>query len=80
MNRAILISEQNFKRKSLSGEIQAIYLDIIAQQRVYNELYDTKTGSGKNWEAQVEWTNKILSLLDTVAEFDKIKITKAITE
>ncbi|MEP7164590.1 MAG: hypothetical protein ABI741_07845 [Ferruginibacter sp.] len=73
-------SEQNFTRPNLKREIEAINLDIESQQKQLIDLYEVKTGNSRNRAVQVEWTNKILSLIDSLKEFDQPKITKLLTE
>ncbi|MFT3910901.1 MAG: hypothetical protein QM737_15895 [Ferruginibacter sp.] len=74
------LSEQNFKRQTYKMEMQAIYTDIEKQQQEFIALYELKTGYSKNREIQVEWTNKIQALIESLAVFDTTKIVKIITE
>jgi len=73
-------SEQNFKRQNIKSEIESINLDIDSQLKQFVALYESKTDFSRNKAMQVEWTNKILSLIDSLREFDQPKIVKEIVK
>ncbi|MEO6490101.1 MAG: hypothetical protein ABIO04_09200 [Ferruginibacter sp.] len=74
------LSEQNFKRRNLANDIQTIYLDINSQLKMFSELYDAKTDFSRNRGAQIEWTGKIMSMIDSLEAFADINIRKFVTE
>ena len=71
-------SEQNFKRANLKTEIENINRDIEVQQKQFIALYESETDFSRNKTKQIEWTNKILDLLDSMKEFDKAVIVKEV--
>ena len=73
-------SEQNFKRESFKKEIEAINLDIQTQQTAFVALYESKTDHSKNRAQQIEWTNKIRSLVESLKEFDQFKLIKLLDQ
>ncbi len=70
------LSEQNFKRESFKNEMAAINQDIEAQQKAFIALYELLTDHSKNREMQIEWSNKIQSLIESLKEFDQARLIK----
>ena len=54
----------------------SINQDIEAQQKAFIALYELLTDHSKNKEMQIEWSKKILSLIESLKEFDQARLIK----
>lgn len=65
------LQNYQFNRKTFKRDVSQIYQSIVDEKERYQKMYDEETDHSRNKKIQMEWLDKIQSMLDETEPYEQ---------